>query len=79
MNSAYLAPPYQVSAIGPPDMLERLTASPGFIDFIRARAESFGIGVSYANLDAVDLPAYAGSVNLRYGRPTATPAPSAAP
>jgi uncharacterized protein YlxW (UPF0749 family) len=79
VNSAYLAPPYQVAAIGPPDMLERLTASPGFIDFIRARAESFGIGVSYANPDAVDLPAYAGSVNLRYGRPTATPAPSAAP
>ena len=33
---AYLAPPYQVSAIGAPDMYDRLTASPGFIDFIRA-------------------------------------------
>ncbi len=35
VNSAYLAPPYQVSAIGPADMFERLTTSPGFVDFIR--------------------------------------------
>ena len=48
VNSAYVAPPYQVSAIGAPDMLDRLTASPGFVDFIRARAETFGIGVDYA-------------------------------
>jgi uncharacterized protein YlxW (UPF0749 family) len=48
VNSAYVAPPYQVSAIGAPDMLDRLTASPGFVDFIRARAETFGIGVNYA-------------------------------
>jgi uncharacterized protein YlxW (UPF0749 family) len=79
VNSAYVAPPYQVSAIGAPDLLERLTASPGFADFVRARAETFGIGVDYATPPAVDLPAYAGSVNLRYGRPTATVAPSAAP
>ncbi len=79
VNSAYLAPPYQVAAIGRADMFDRLTASPGFIDFIRGRAETFGIGVDYAALDAVDLPAYAGAVNLRYGRPAISPAPSAAP
>ena len=48
VNSAYLAPPYQVSAIGPADMFDRLTTSPGFVDFIRTRAETFGIGVDYA-------------------------------
>ena len=51
-------------------MFDRLTASPGFVDFVRGRAETFGIGIDYAALDAVDLPAYAGSVNLRYGRAT---------
>jgi uncharacterized protein YlxW (UPF0749 family) len=76
VNSAYLAPPYQVSAIGPPDMFDRLTRSPGFVDFIRARAESFGIGVDYATLDEVDLPAYAGSVTLRYGHVEPTPTPT---
>ena len=46
---------------------------------IRARSEAYGIEVQYATPDSVDLPAYAGSTNLRYGRATATPQPSAAP
>jgi uncharacterized protein YlxW (UPF0749 family) len=79
VNSAYIAAPYQVSAIGPKDMFDRLTGSAGFVDFIRARSETFGIGVSYAVSDTVDLPAYAGSVNLRYGRAQASPSPSVGP
>jgi uncharacterized protein YlxW (UPF0749 family) len=76
VNSAYLAPPYQVSAIGPAAMYDRILQSPGFVEFVRQRAEAFGIGVKYALLDAVDLPAYAGSVNLRFGRPDVSPQPS---
>jgi uncharacterized protein YlxW (UPF0749 family) len=76
VNSAYLAPPYQVSAIGPSDMLDKLTHSPGFVDFIRARSEAFGIGVGYATPDSVTLPAYAGVVSLRHGRPDVSPPPS---
>lgn len=79
VNSAYLAPPYQVSAIGPDTMYDTLLRSTGFVDFVRGRSETFGIGVSYAILDAVDVPAYAGSVNLRYGRVQASPAPSTPP
>ncbi len=79
VNSAYVAGPYQVSAIGPADMFDRLTKSTGFVDFVRGRAETFGIGVSYATPPSVDLPAYAGSVNLRYGRAVASPAPTVAP
>lgn len=80
VNSAYIAAPYQVSAIGPTDLFDKLTGSAGFVDFIRARSEAFGIGVSWAASDTVDLPAYAGSVNIRYGHPepTATPAPTVA-
>jgi uncharacterized protein YlxW (UPF0749 family) len=79
VNSAYLAPPYQVSAIGPEGMLERMTQSPTFVDFVRARAETFGIAVGYAVSDTVDVPAYAGSINLRHGRPVATATPGALP
>jgi uncharacterized protein YlxW (UPF0749 family) len=79
VNSAYIAAPYQVSAIGPKDMFDKLTQSPGFVDFIRARSEAFGIGVGYAVQDAVDLPAYAGSVNLRHGRVEPSAPPSTAP
>jgi uncharacterized protein YlxW (UPF0749 family) len=77
VNSAYLVPPYQVTAIGPDDLYQRISASPGFVDLIRARAETYGIRISFAEPDSVDIPAFAGTVTLRYARPdaSATPAP----
>lgn len=75
VNSAYLAPPYQVSAIGPSDLYDRLTALPGFVDFIRARAEAYGLRVSFAEPAEVEVPAFAGTVSLRYSRPVASPSP----
>jgi uncharacterized protein YlxW (UPF0749 family) len=74
VNSAYLAPPYQVTALGPADLYQRLSSSPGFIDFVRARAEGYGIRLSFAEPQAVDMPAFVGTVTLRYSRPLATPA-----
>jgi uncharacterized protein YlxW (UPF0749 family) len=81
VNSAYLVPPYQVTAIGPDDLYQRISASPGFVDLIRARAETYGIRISFAEPDSVDIPAFAGTVTLRYARPdaSATPAPSVVP
>jgi len=79
VNGAYVAAPYQITAIGPGTLFDTLTHQPGFADFVRARSEAFGIGVSYATPDSVDLPAYAGSMNLRYGRAVETPAPTAVP
>jgi uncharacterized protein YlxW (UPF0749 family) len=77
VNSAYLAPPYQVSAIGTTDLYERLSAARGFVELIRERAQGGGIRVSFAELDAVRVPAYAGSVNLTYAQlePSASVAP----
>ena len=79
VNSAYLAPPYDVAAIGPTDLYELLSRSQGFVDLARARAEAFGIRIRFAELPDVAIPAYAGTVNLRYTRTLAapTPAPSA--
>lgn len=73
VNSAYLAPPYQVTALGPPEILDRLTESPGFVDLLRARAQAYGIRVSLAEPEAVDMPAFVGTVTLRYSRPLAAP------
>ena len=72
-NAAYLAGPYQVTAIGPDELYARLSASAGFVDFIRARASGFGIKVSVAEPESVDMPAFAGTVTLRYARPVASP------
>jgi uncharacterized protein YlxW (UPF0749 family) len=71
VNAAYLAGPYQVTALGPDDLYPRLSASPGFVDLIRTRAQGFGIRVSVAEPDSVDVPAFAGTVTLRYARPEA--------
>jgi uncharacterized protein YlxW (UPF0749 family) len=73
VNSAYLAPPYQVTAIGPTDLYEALSRAPGFVDFVRARAEAYGIQLSFAEPESVDMPAFAGTVTLRYSRPLASP------
>ena len=73
VNAAYLAGPFQISAIGPADLFDRLSASPGFGEFVRTRRGSFGIGISWAQPASVDLPAFAGSVNLRESRAVASP------
>jgi uncharacterized protein YlxW (UPF0749 family) len=83
VNSAYLAPPYQITALGPADLYDRLSKSPGFIDFLRARSEGYGIRVSAAEPASVDLPAFVGTVTLRYSRPlpsaSAGTSPAASP
>jgi uncharacterized protein YlxW (UPF0749 family) len=79
VNSAYLAPPYQISAIGSPDLLDRLTASVGFRTFVENRAQAFGIQVDYAEPADVSLPAYAGTITLRYAQPDASNSPGGAP
>jgi uncharacterized protein YlxW (UPF0749 family) len=73
VNAAYLAGPYQVTALGAEDLYPRLGASPGFVDLIRTRAQGFGIRVSVAEPDEVDIPAFAGTVTLRYARPEPAP------
>ena len=78
-NSAYLVAPYQVTALGPTDLYSRLSASPGFVDFIRARAQAYGIGVQFAEPETVDVPAFAGTVTLRYARPRPSTPASAPP
>jgi uncharacterized protein YlxW (UPF0749 family) len=79
VNSAYLTPPYQITALGPPDLYDRLSASMGFVDFVRGRSKGYGIGVSLAEPASVEMPAFVGTVTLRYSRPIQSPAPSASP
>jgi uncharacterized protein YlxW (UPF0749 family) len=73
VNSAYQTPPYQITALGPPDLYDRLSAAPGFLDFVRSRSKGYGIRISLAEPDSVDIPAFVGTVTLRYSRPLASP------
>ena len=80
VNSAYLSPPYQVTAIGPHDLLDQLGLSQGWRDFIQTRRGTFGLDVSFAEPAEVDVPAFAGSLTLRASRASCpSPGPSSAP
>jgi uncharacterized protein YlxW (UPF0749 family) len=79
VNSAYLVPPYQVVAIGPADLYDRLTASAGFQDWIRSRVQPYALRVRYAEIPDAAIAAYAGTVRLRFARPPAPPTPSVSP
>jgi uncharacterized protein YlxW (UPF0749 family) len=68
VNSAYLAPPFQVTALGAQDLYDRLTSSEGYLDFVQARVATFGLQVSYAELEQVEIPAFAGTVSLRHAQ-----------
>jgi len=76
VNSAYLSPPYQIAAIGPADLFERLSESAGWVDFLRARSEAFGISVAVAEPATVMVPAYAGGVNLRFSQSAGAETPT---
>ena len=75
VNSAYLAPPYTIRAIGPDDLYDRLRASVAFVAFVQGRVEPAGLRLSVAELEKVELSAFAGTVSLRNARPVegATP------
>ena len=75
VNSAYKAPPYQIVALGPSDLYDRVAGSQGFTDFIRARAQTYGIGVAILQPESVNIPAFAGTVGFTLGQVVESPAP----
>jgi len=77
VNSAYLAPPYEISAIGPKDLYARVQRSVSFADFVESRVNGGGIRLSVAEPDNVVAPAFAGTVGVSYGEPA--PSASLAP
>ena len=72
---AYIALTEASAAIGPTDLFARLSATPGWEEFVRTRRGSFGIGISWAEPETVQVPAFAGSVTLTESRSVATPPP----
>jgi uncharacterized protein YlxW (UPF0749 family) len=74
-NSAYLTAPYTITAIGPADLYDRLRGSVNFVAFVQGRVDQSGLRLSVAELDKADLPAFAGTVSLRYAAPVESSAP----
>ena len=49
-------------------MYGRLSASQGYLDFVDARVNGFGIGASFGEFERVDVAAFAGTMRLDYAR-----------
>ncbi|MFI5261845.1 MAG: DUF881 domain-containing protein [Candidatus Limnocylindrales bacterium] len=77
INSSYLQPPYQITAIGPSDLYDRLATSAAFVAYLQDRVQAVGLQVALLRSDKVVVPAYTGTVNLLYARPL--PSPTAVP
>jgi uncharacterized protein YlxW (UPF0749 family) len=77
INTAFITGPYQVSAIGPEDLYERVSASQGFQTFLAVRSQTFGVRIAFVEKDDVVVPAFAGTVGFRHGRvvPDESPGP----
>lgn len=75
VNSAYISPPYTILVIGPVNLYDRLRASVGFVQFVQGRVEAVGLRLSVAQPDSIDIPAFAGTVNLRNAKPVGSLAP----
>jgi uncharacterized protein YlxW (UPF0749 family) len=65
LNQAYLAPPYQVAAIGPVDLLDQLGLSQGWREFVQARSGTFGLDIGFLESDSVNVPEFRGSLILQ--------------
>lgn len=72
VNSSYLQPPYEISAIGPPTLWDRLATAPGFLAFLRTRVQAVNLQLSLLRSDKVAVPAFSGAVSLVESRPAPT-------
>jgi uncharacterized protein YlxW (UPF0749 family) len=69
VNSAYLAPSYTIKAIGPADLYARMQSSSSFAEFVQGRIQRAGIDLGVTEPAVQELPAFAGTVSLRYAQP----------
>jgi uncharacterized protein YlxW (UPF0749 family) len=76
VNQAYLAPPYQIAAIGPADLLDQLGLSQGWREFVQARSGTFGLDIGFLESDSVTVPEFRGSIVLQESH--AVPSPGSA-
>ncbi|MGI9157118.1 MAG: DUF881 domain-containing protein [Marmoricola sp.] len=63
------SPPYVISAVGVPTDLEASLERSDYIDAYRTVADQYGLGYAVAGSRRLDLPAYEGTLELRYARP----------
>jgi uncharacterized protein YlxW (UPF0749 family) len=70
LHGRVYAPPYTVTAVGPADRMQRaLEASPR-VSLYQRYAELLGLGYEVSEQDSVSVPAYDGTLAVRYAQVT---------
>ncbi len=63
------SPPYVISAVGNPTDLKAALDHSDYIDAYRTVADQYGLGYAVAGSRRLSLPAYEGTLELRYAKP----------
>lgn len=65
-NNTRMSPPYVILAIGDPAALEAALNGPSNLKALKARVKSYGIQLDVSRENAVDVPAYTGSFDVKH-------------
>jgi uncharacterized protein YlxW (UPF0749 family) len=68
VNDTRLSPPYQISAIGDAVQMQDHLRNPAYLSDLKARSSRHGLRIESVRVDAVTIPAYRGSLPLRYAQ-----------
>ena len=69
VNTAFLAPPFRIEAIGSDGMLERFQQHPAFLGRVAQRIEFFGLEFANQAAGELTLPQFVGTTRFRWAVP----------
>jgi uncharacterized protein YlxW (UPF0749 family) len=69
VNNTRLSPPYTIRAIGNPRVQQDYLRNPSYLHNLKEKQRLYGLRFQVRTMASVKLPAYSGSVRVRYARP----------
>ena len=69
VNDTRLSPPFEIAAIGDAVALQDHVRNPGYLSDLKMRSERHGVQIEVVRADSLTVPAYQGSVSLRFAQP----------
>jgi uncharacterized protein YlxW (UPF0749 family) len=70
VNTAFLAPPFRIEAIGSDGLLDRFQSHPAFLGRVAQRIEFFGLEFASQVATDLELPPFIGSTRFRWAVPS---------
>jgi uncharacterized protein YlxW (UPF0749 family) len=70
VNTAFLAPPFRVEAIGPDGLMQRFLGNQAYLGRVAHRIDAFGLEFATQAQGDLSLPAFVGNTRFRWAVPT---------